>query len=154
YFSPSLARFAVVVRPTRAAADSVKLALDRGARIQAIVAADSLRGEVRSGITETRRDVGVEFRKLLFEEMRPGQSLVFGPDRTKNFAVIHLIEIVPERQLSFQEAAPLMEEAVRTSVQDTALDTLIARLAGRFKVELHPELLMRVRLTDPTVDSL
>lgn len=150
----SLARFAIIVRPTRESADSVKRQLDQKVPASRIVAADSLAGNVRSGISETRRDVGVEFRKLLFEEMRPGQSQVFGPDRTKSFAVIQLIEIVPERQLSYAESAPYIQESLRNLQQDEGLEALLARLRGRFKIELHPELLMRVRLTDPTVDGL
>jgi len=95
----------------------------------------------------------VDFRKQLFEEMRPGNSAVLGPDKTKAFAVLHLIAFDPGHPLKYAEVEGMIDESVRNMKSEKALETFIARLSKRYRAELHPDLVMRIRLTDPASDN-
>ncbi len=146
-------RYAVIVRGSRAAADSVKQRLDGGIAVETVLREDSLAGEARSGIKESHANEPVDFKKQLFEEMRPGASVVLGPDKTKAFAVLHLISFDPGHTLKYEEVEGMIDESVRNLKSEKALEAFIGRLAKRYRVELHPEMVMRIRLTDPASDN-
>lgn len=146
-------RYAVVVRDTRAAADSVKARLDAGEPIASVLRADSLRGETRSGIQEANSNSNLSYQKILFEEMRAGQSRVMGPDRANTFACMHLLSFDPGQLLPYEQVETLVDESVRNLKAEKALNDFVARLMRRFPIEVHYDLLPRVKLTTPGPDE-
>jgi hypothetical protein len=143
-------RYAVVVRDTKAEADSVKARLDAHESIESVLRADSLRGELRSGIKEANTNDHISMQKLLFEEMRPGQRIVAGPDKEKNFACIQLLSFDPGHQLPFEQVEGMIDESLRNIKAEQALNAFFERLKKRYPIEAHYELLMRIRLTVPS----
>ena len=145
-------RFAAFARPSRAGADSVAERLRSGAKADDILRADSLQGRVSGSIQErSGREHGTAYYKLLFEELRPGKVSVEGPDRQGVYAVIQLLSYEPGRQLSYQEAQDIVDESLMNSKSEERLKEFLARHRKRYRIEAHPELLMRVRLADPTL---
>jgi hypothetical protein len=142
------ARFAAIVRPTRAGADSLLARLGAGASAAEILRADSLAGTLTGGIREVRQDQRGPYHAILFGELRPGQATVVGPDREGTFMVLQLLELDTGRQLGPEEAAPIVEESLRNLGAEAALQALIARLARRYEIEIHPERVMRIRLRE------
>ena len=148
-----MVRYALIVRNDKAGADSVKARLDAHVSAEVVVHEDSTRGEVRSGIMELRQNEQNDYKKLLFEELRPGASIVLGPDKKKAFAVMHLISFDPGHLLPFKEVESMIDESVRNEKSEKALKEFLARLTKRFPVESHPELVMKIRAVDPSGDE-
>jgi hypothetical protein len=93
---------------------------------------------------------GRPFYKAVFENLRPGQVAVEGPDREGKFAVIQLLALDPGRQLAFEEVEHYVDEAVRNQETERRLAELIARHSRNLKIEPHPELVMRINMVEPT----
>uniref|UniRef100_A0A832I4A8 Peptidyl-prolyl cis-trans isomerase n=1 Tax=Eiseniibacteriota bacterium TaxID=2212470 RepID=A0A832I4A8_UNCEI len=148
------ARFATLVRSTKAGIDSVAERLRAGAFLPDLIRADSLAGHV-SGSVQSRSggDRGTPYYKVIFEELRPGQFSVSGPDKNGDWLVIQLLEYVPERQMSYKEAEHYVDESLTNMAAEKLLDDLIARHRARFRIVTHPEKLMQVRLVDPAHES-
>lgn len=146
--SPSI-RYAVIVRDTKAEAEAVKARLDKGEKPGDIVHADSLRGEVRSGIKEQSSDEHDVLHKLLFEEMRPGQNVVLGPDAKKMFACFALLSYDPGRQMAYTEVEAVVDESVRNQKGEQALNAFVDRLKKGIPITARYDLLMKVMLTTP-----
>ena len=146
-------RYAVIVRDTKAAADSVKARLGAGEKATAILRADSLAGNLRSGIQGGNTQDRLPFHKLVFEELRPGQSRVLGPDKDKAWACIVLLEFDPGKQLPFEEVEAICDESVRNLKSEQALTAFVGRLMKRYPIEARYDLLMRVKLTTPKADE-
>jgi hypothetical protein len=146
-----VARFAAIVRDSKAGADSVVARLRAGERAADILHADSLRG-VTSGSIQERQDDGRAgpYHKLLFGELRPGQTSVQGPDRDGTWLVLQLIDYDPGRQLPYEEVQLLIDESLQNIRAEEMLKALIARHRKRLRIETHPELVMRIRLSDPS----
>lgn len=143
-------RYAVVVRPTKEGADSVRVRVSAGESVFAVLRADSLAGNTASGIkSATTNDHGA-YEKVIFEEMRPGQSRVLGPDRDKMWACIHLLEFDAGRQMPYEEVEGLVDESVRNIKAEQALNAFVERLMRRYPIESRYDLLMRVKLTTPS----
>jgi hypothetical protein len=154
YVSFPSVRYAMVIRPTRAGADSIVKRLTAGERAEDIVHADSLIGPGRSNIEERRQnDEGRDYQKILFEELRPGKSTVLGPDKSGQFLVLHLIEYREGRQLPFDEVEQYVDESLQNIKAETMLKALIERARKRYPVTSHPEQVMRIRLADQSLDS-
>lgn len=139
-------RFAAIVRPTRGAADSLRARLAAGARAADILRADSLIGMITGSIRELRQDERGPYHDLLFGELRPGQARVVGPDREGTFMVLQSLDFDPGRQLTYEEVRQNVDESLQNIHAEAALKALIARLSRRYRIEAHPELVMRVRL--------
>ena len=103
-------------------------------------------------IQERNQSTHGAFHKLLFEELRPGQVSVEGPDRAGDYVVLQLLAFDPGRLLPFEEVEGLIDESMQNMKQEEALNAMLARLRKRCTIEEHPELVMRVRLVDPTLD--
>lgn len=144
---------AFVVRDTKEEAESVRARLVAGEKIAAILRADSLAGNVRSGTKRMTTETHDPFNKILFEEMRPGQSRVVGPDKTKSFACVYLIDFDPGRQLPLKEVEEMVDESLRNIKAEQALNAFVDRHSKRFAVEAHYDRLMSVRLTVPRDDE-
>lgn len=146
-------RYAVVVRSTKEAADSVLARLRAGEKVADILLADSLAGNSASGIKSATTNDREPILRTLFEEMRPGQARVFGPDREKKWACMELLEFDPGRQLPYSEVEALVDESVRNLKSEAALNAFVARHMKRYPIEARYDQLMLVKLTTPGEDE-
>ncbi len=143
--------FAAIVRPNKASADSLAAALVKGADARAILHADSLAGNRSGSVQHRRDDEKGQYHKVLFEELRPGQCTVAGPDKQGTYMVLQLLNFDGGRQLSFEESETMIDESMQNLHAQAMLDALIARHEGKYGIQSRPELLMRVMLIDPTL---
>jgi parvulin-like peptidyl-prolyl cis-trans isomerase-like protein len=144
-------RYAALVRDSKAAADSLAARLMAGERAEDVIRADSLRGLPTGPIRERRQDEPGPYHKILFEELRPGRATVIGPDQEFTWLVLQVLEHDPGRQLSYEESEHIVDESVQNIDAEERLKALVERLKKRYRVESRPELVMRVRLADPTL---
>ncbi len=147
-------RFAAIVRFSQGAADSLAARLRAGERAADILRADSLSGLLSGSIQERRQNEQGPHHTLLFQELRPGDLRVIGPDESGHWLVLQSLAFDPGRQLSYEEAEHMVDDALRERKSEAMLLALVARHKARYGVEAHPERLMRVRLTDPTTLEL
>jgi hypothetical protein len=146
-------RFAAIVRKTRAGADSLVARLKAGEPAAAILKADSLGGFVSGSVRSLREDDrGEVYYKILFEEMRPGNVEVVGPDKSGDYLVLQKLAHEPNRPMKFEEVQGPVDESAQAIKAEQVFKQFVARHRVKHDVELHPELLMRVLLTDPTVE--
>ena len=151
FITYSSVRFAAITRPSKASADSLAEALRHGADPAAILSADSLAGNVTGAIqTRTEADHG-PYQKLLFEEMRPGQVVVGPPDKQGVYIVFDELSFDKGHQLTYAESESMIDESLQNVKADQATQALVARLGRRYRIASRPELVMRVRLEDPTL---
>ena len=152
FFTYASVRFAAITRPSKASADSLLNALQHGASAEAILHADSLSGNV-TGSVQTRTEADHSpWHKLLFEELRPGQATLLPPDKQGVYLVLAELSYDKGRQLSFDESESMIDESLQNQKADAATQALVRRLSRRYRIAARPELLMRVRLSDPTLD--
>lgn len=152
YFTFARVDFASIVRTNKAAADSLADALRKGADPAAILHADSLAGLVSGSIQSRTSDQHGPYQNVLFNDLRPGDVRVEGPDRQGDFLVVKLLAHDPGRQLSFEESEQMIDESLQNKKGDEALQAMIARLKPRFSIHWRPELVMSIRLSDPSLD--
>jgi hypothetical protein len=150
--SPATVRYAYVLRYEQAGMDSVVDALEHGASPLAIVHQDSLKGYVHSGTEVIRQGQNHQYAKVLFEELRPGQFTKVGPDFEGKYLLIAKIEQREERLLSYEEAEQAVDDATQAVVADRLLKDLLERQRRKHKVVMRPELVMRIRFSDPMLD--
>jgi len=124
--------------------------LKAGEPAAAILRADSLAGFVLGSIkTEGERDGG-DFHQLVFEELREGDIRVLGPDQQGDYIIFQKLVHDPGHQLPFEQVQAVVDESVQNLKADSLLKEFLARHRARHDVELHPERLMRIHLTDPS----
>ncbi len=152
FFTYPAVDYAAVYRPSKAGADSVERMLKAGIKATAIIEADSLKGLKSGTIQHRRQDERGAYQKALFEEMRPGDIQVRGPDRQGDYIVLQLLTFDGGRQLSFQESDALIAESLQNEKEDAALKSMLDRLSRRYRIEMFPERLMQIRLVDPASD--
>ncbi len=152
YHSWRNVRFAAIVRTTRAGADSVVARLKAGESAESIIAADSAQG-VFGSIRDIREDEqGTAYYKVLFEELKQGESTVIGPDKQGDYLVLHSIHYDQGRQLSFEEVQGLVDESLQNLTAEKLLRELIARHRPKYEIVARTELLPRVKMADPLLD--
>ena len=146
--------FAAILRRSKAGADSVAARLRAGDKAEAILRADSLQG-LNTGSVQDRssNDHGAPYQKLLFEELRPGQVTIEGPDREGSYVVIQLRSFDAGRQLRYEEVEHLIDESLQNIKSEERLKAFLARARKRYPIETRPELLARVRMVDPSLDE-
>lgn len=153
FFTFASVEFAAILRHNKAGADSVERALKAGADPRAIIAADSAKGFV-SGTIQTRgQNEQGTYQKALFEEMRPGDVQVRGPDRSGDFAILKVLKYDGGRQLSYEESEAMIDESMQNIKAEAALKAMLARLKARYDVASRPELLLLIKLVDPSIDE-
>jgi hypothetical protein len=152
FFSWQSVRIATLVRRSKAGADSVVERLGAGEPAASILRADSLAGFISGAVRTVNENDRDPYHQLLFEEMREGDIRVIGPDPQGEFAVVQKLAHDPGRQLSYEEVANLVDESLHNLKAEESLKQFLARHRAKHEVELHPELLMRIRLTDPSLD--
>ena len=152
FFTSGSARYAVFDTDEKDDADSLVAKLKRGVIAEEIIRQDSLpplrmrRGRVR---TLSRDDHGASFYRRVFEEMTPGQVELDGPDAGGGYLVIQLIERDEGRQVGFEEADQQIDEYLQQGAAEKLLTAFIARHKRGLKIVSRPELVMRIRLTNP-----
>jgi hypothetical protein len=152
FFTYPRVTFAAFVRTSRPAADSLAARLRGGTKATDLLRADSLAGRTTGSIQgRSGNDHGTPYYKLLFEELRPGQVSVEGPDKVGSFAVIQLLTFDPGHQLTYEQSQGYIDESLQNIKSEERLKALLARLKKRYSIESHPELLDRVRMVDPTL---
>lgn len=139
-------RYAAFVRPSRGGSDSLRNQLLSGMKAEEVIRRDSLAGTVRGSIQGRSQNDPGPYHKILFEEMRPGQVSVQGPDKHGDYAVLQLLDFDSGRQLSYEEASSLLDEIVRHEEEERIFDAFVARHSKRFKIETRPDLVMRIEL--------
>ena len=141
--------YAAIIRMSKKSADSLATALQKGARAVDILHADSLAGFSSGSIKHRSEDEKGQYFKVLFEELRPGQTAVFGPDKEGTYLVLQLITFNAGRQLSFEESDAMADESMQNIKAEQALRAMIDRLRKRYTIRSRPELVMRIKLVDP-----
>lgn len=143
-------RFASMFRSSRAGVDSVSETLRTGGFLPDLIRADSLAGHT-SGTVQSRSaaERGTPYYKIVFEELRPGEFTVTGPDKNGDWAILQLLEYTPERQLPYEQVEHYVDESLTNIEAEKLLDALIARHRAALRIESHPEHVMRVHLIDP-----
>ena len=152
FFTFPTVRFAAITRPSKAGSDSVEKALKKGMKAEALLAADSAAGRVSGSIQTRQQNDQGPYHKALFEEMRPGDTQVRGPDKNGDYVVLQVLAYDGGRQLSYEESEQLIDESLQNQKSEKALNEMIGRLQKRYEVSMRPELVMLVKLVDPTLE--
>lgn len=145
--------FAAFTATSKPGADSLAARLRGGESARSILLADSLAGIHRGSIqVRTEAEHGA-YHKLLFEELRPGQVSIEGPDRDGDYVILQSLAFDPGHLLPYEQVEGLVDESLQNIRAEQMLNAMIDRLSKRYKIESHPELVMRIKLVDPTLDS-
>jgi len=141
-------RYAHFHLDTRAEAESLAMRLRAGEKAETLLQDRSHHG-IRSGEIEERRHTerGTPFYDLLFEDLRPGQVAVEGPDGSGHYDVLQSLAFDPGRQLSYEEAAPYIDESLQNLTAEKMLEAFLTRHRRKMKITGRPEMVMRVRLS-------
>lgn len=133
-------RYAQIVRWTRAGADSAFEALKHGASADSIAATDPTLGWIK----EMRQNDADEYRLLLFEDLKPGQGTVMGPDPDKKYMLLFVLEREEPRPMSYDEVVAIVDESLYNIKTEERLRAFLDRLRRNCRIESHPEWVMRV----------
>ncbi len=145
-------RFAALWASTRAEADSLQARLKAGEKAEDIIRADSLLGIKRGSVQDrSENDHGTPYQKMLFEEMRPGQIVIEGPDQKGEFLVLDELEFIPGHQLTYEDSEEMIDESLQNMEAERQLKAFIARHERKYQIASHPDLVMRIRLVDPSL---
>jgi len=151
FFTYAAARYAQFVYTDSVAAQAMAKRLRAGERGDAIISADSIAGRKRTGSVKIEREnENTVFHQLVFENLKPGQVEVVGPDANGRIAVIQLLDFDPGHQLTFEQADHYCSDALQSEKAEELINKLLARHKKGLKIETHPQLVMRIRLVDPT----
>jgi hypothetical protein len=133
----------------RSEADSLAARLRGGDQAEAILR-DPRWGGDRGAIEQRRQnEQGTAHYALLFEELRPGQVAVEGPDGRGHFEVIQSLSFDPGRQLGFEEAETFIDESLQNMAAEKLLNAFLERHKRAVRIVTHPDRVMRVRLVNP-----
>lgn len=148
YFTFPKVRFAAMSFHDRESAASVATLLKGGADVHQVLA-DSLKHRMIGGsIKERRQNESGPYHKLLFEGMRPGGVEIDGPARDGSWFVIKLMEYDAGRQLTYEEAAQLVDDDSQRIRGEELLEQFVVRLKQRHAATSRPELVMGIRLAE------
>jgi hypothetical protein len=82
--------------------------------------------------------------------MRPGDVKI-EPAPDGHLDVLKSLEFDPGHQLRFDEAEMIIDENLQNQRSQRLLDDIVERHKRTMGCEAHPELVMRIRLVDPTL---
>jgi hypothetical protein len=153
FFTFPTVEFAAILRHSKAGADSVEKALKAGTTARAILAADSAKGFMSGSIQTRNSNEGGAYQKALFEEMRPGDIQVRGPDKSGDYVIIQSLTYDGGRQLTFEESETMIDESLNNIKADEALQAFIGRLKQKYEIAWRPELVMLIKLIDPSLED-
>ena len=143
-------RYAALWAESKDKADQYAARLKGGESAADIIHADSLLGVQRGSIQTRGQNEHGPYQKLIFEELRPGQITVEGPDKVGHYTIIQSLEFDPGRLLSYEEAAGYVDETLQAMESERALKAFVDRHRSKYPIQSHPELVMRIHLVDPT----
>ena len=153
FYTYPAARYAQLAVRDSLAAEALAKRLRAGERADDILRADSLAGRPRSGTIKVERESDhTALHQLVFENLKPGQCEIVGPDGNGKYAVVQLLSFDPGHQLSFEESDGYVNDALQAQASEGLLNQLIARHRRRYTIETRPELVMRIRLRDPEAE--
>ncbi|MEO5618816.1 MAG: peptidylprolyl isomerase [Candidatus Eisenbacteria bacterium] len=144
-------KFATLWASSKGQADSLATRLRGGEKAEEILAAEHLLGVDRGSIRDRREDEHGEYQKVLFQDLRPGQVIITGPDKVGDYLVLQKLEHNPGRQLSYEEASGFIDENMQNKESERLLKQLVGRHRKKFPIMSRPDLVMRIRLVDPTL---
>ena len=144
-------RYAQFIRYTAASADSLANALSHGADPVAIHRADSLANSPTSLLGEIKRGEANQYVGTLWD-LQPGEATRLGPDSEDKFLVLYVIDRRNPRPMTFQESEQVVDESLRNIQSDRLLTAFLRRHSHQYHVEIHSDLLMKIRWTDPILD--
>ena len=151
FFGLQSVTYAAIVRHSKAGADSVVARLQGrrdapppscGPTRWRASTSGSIRTEGRAG---RRRVPQARVRGAA----RGRHRASLGPDQQGDYLVLQKLVHDPGHQLPFEEVQGLVDESVQNLKAEQLLKEFIARHRAKHDVELHPELLMRIRLAGP-----
>ena len=152
FFTYPTVRYAAITRASKAGVDSVEKALRSGIKAEALLAADSAQGRVSGSVQVRQQNENGPYQKALFEEMRPGDMQTRGPDKNGDYIILKVLSYDGGRQLTFEESETMIDESLQNQKSEKALNEMLARLQKRYPITMRPELVMLVKLVDPTLD--
>ena len=145
--------YALVLAPTRAVGDSMKAVFDKGGDPAAIVASFQKKyGEDQAKVDDEAQNAPTFLHKNLFEELKPGKSTVNGSDPKGKCYVVKSIAFDEGHVLPYEQAQQYVEESVQNVASETALEAFVERHRKTYRIETHPEKVMKIRLVDTTDD--
>jgi len=136
---------------TRSAGDSLAQLLRSGTKPEAILLADSLAGVKRGSIQTRTRNEQVPFARLLFEELRPGQTTVQGPLSDATFVTLQLLEFDGGQLLPYEQVIEFVDNQLRSKKEETMYQEFMQRQRAKVSILRRGELLERVRLVAPEI---
>jgi hypothetical protein len=150
---PLTVRFALIIRQTRAGADSVVAELKSGVPADTVVARDLARhGPGVSRMHEAEYGKPNSYATIVFEELKPGQSTVLGPDAENKFMVISVADRREERTYTYDEMISAVDDSARQVEADRLFQALLARHRPKHAETMRGDLVMKVNLVDPLLD--
>ncbi len=152
FFTYPWVQFAAIVRGSKVGADSVERALRSGVSPFALLAADSAAGRVSGTVQVRNQHEQGAYHMALFEEMRPGDIQVRGPDKSGDYAILQLISYNKGRQLAYEESEGMIDASLQNIKAEQALQAMIERQKKRYEIAWRPELVMLIKLVDPTLE--
>lgn len=148
-------KFGVVVAGDIETAQQVQEELRSGRPVAAVAAAYSIDEATREkqGMTaEVSRGENPEFDGVGFAMRRVGE--VSEPFQTsKGWMVLKLVEMMPARVYSFEEAKGRIEPALREMENEKRLDELLAKWKEELGVVIHEDRLAKVTLPERAPDT-
>jgi peptidyl-prolyl cis-trans isomerase C len=145
-------RYALLLRATEAGADSLGARLAAGESAQAIWSADSAAGWRGGGLRDLYAGQGHTYYHMLMEELHEKQWTKEYLGGDKVWAVFYIVRHETPRPMAYEEVADIVGQTLENAQAEKLLKDMIARLRRRHRIVQHPELLMRIRLEDPTGD--
>jgi hypothetical protein len=146
-------RFGVLIRSSKAGADSALQAIQHGTSFESLLARDKANGIAGSDTSEISSEDSHPQHKVLFEELHPGKATIIGPDKDKIYGVLYEKSYDEGHLVPYEQMEGTIDESVRNMKGDAAVQAFIQRLESRFPVVAHDDEVMRFTLTDPTVDT-
>jgi hypothetical protein len=154
FYTYPAARYGQLLLADSVQAQGIVARLKAGESTEAILRADSIASRPRLGRVKYERETDHgDYHRLLFEELKPGQYEVIGPDRTGKYMIVQMLSFDPGRQLSFEESDAYAYDAIAAQKSEDMLNAMIARHRAAFRIETRPELVGRIRLVDPATDE-
>jgi len=151
YVRPENRRFATILRGSQASADTLAARLRSGASAESVIAADERSGSSSGMVHELSENDHGPFKRIVFEELKPGQVTTVGPDSSGRVAAVQLIEVVPRHQLSYEDASEDIYANVEAEQSESLLHEWLARLKKGHHIAMYPDLVMKIALRDPTL---
>jgi len=144
-------RYAALWAETKEKAEQYAARLKKGEKAEDILRADSLLGIQRGSIQTRGQNEHGPYQKLLFEELRPGQVDIEGPDKEGHYSILQSLAFDQGRLLSYDEASGYIDESLQNLEAERLLREFVERHAKEYPVRTSPELVMRIHLVDPSL---